>query len=93
MSTIFPESRNGGSPGALGLYRVRRFLTTPYKIAGAILIVLLAYFIIGPLVAMVQTTLTWQSEDLRYAPGATPGALTLFHWSRVLFGRISASML
>lgn len=78
---------------AYALYRVRRFLQTPYKVAGAVLIILLAYFIIGPLVTMIQTTLTWQSEDLRYAPGVSPGTLTLFHWSRVLFGRTSASML
>ncbi|MEW6226721.1 MAG: iron ABC transporter permease [Bacillota bacterium] len=78
---------------AYALYRIRRFLHTPYKVAGAALMVLLAYFIIGPLVTMVQTSLTWQSEDLRFAPGATPGAFTLFHWSRVLVGRISSSML
>lgn len=93
MRTVSQGYQIGSATRAYALYRVRRFLHTPYKVVGAVLIILLAYFIIGPLLAMVETTLTWQSEDLRYAPGASPGAFTLFHWSRVLFGRTSVPML
>jgi iron(III) transport system permease protein len=41
---------------------------------------------------MLKMTITYAENDLRYAPGAVVGKLTLFHWSRMLGSKIAKIM-
>ncbi len=53
----------------------------------------MVYFVLGPLLIMIQTTLTWQPEDARLADNVVPGEFTVFHWLRVFNSQLSQTML
>ena len=73
--------------------RVWRVFTRPHVILGVVLLALMLYFVLMPLLVMIQTTFTWQPEDMRLADDVKPGEFTLFHWVRIFSSRISQSML
>ncbi len=73
--------------------RAWRKLTRPHVIVALIVLALLLYLVITPLLIMIQTTITWQPEDVRLVRGITPGEVTLFHWDRVFNSIISETML
>lgn len=73
--------------------RAWRLATRPHVILGAVLLVLMAYFVLGPLLMMIQTTITWQPEDARLADDFKLGEFTTFHWVRVFSSAISQAML
>jgi iron(III) transport system permease protein len=50
------------------------------------MLALMFVMVVVPLYTMVKTTVTWQSKDLIVNPGVTVGALTLFHYTRMLSG-------
>lgn len=54
---------------------------------------MMLYLIMTPLLIMIQTTITWQPEDVRLARDVVPGEFTLFHWQRVFNSMISRTML
>ena len=58
-----------------------------------IMLALMIYLIIIPLYRMISTTLTIQDKDLINQPNAVLGQFTLYHWSRMLFSKISKIML
>src|SRR5690606_36888569 len=73
--------------------RLRHRHTRPHVILGVVLAALMLYLVVAPLGVMIQTTLTWQPQDVRLAPAAEPGKLTLFHYLRVFSSELSSSML
>lgn len=87
--------RAGTSPHSLvpTVRRAWRSLTRPHVLISLVLLLLMLYFVVGPLLTMIQTTITWQPEDARLADNVVPGELTLFHWLRVFNSQISQTML
>jgi len=75
------------------LRRFFRWLTSPKVVLALLMLVLMAYLIIIPLYRMLETTLTVQEKDVRIIPGAVLGEFTLYHWIRMLTGKISQVML
>jgi iron(III) transport system permease protein len=70
-----------------------RWISDPKVALALIMLVLMIYLIIIPLYRMVATTFTVQQKDLVTLPGAVLGQFTLFHWTRMLFSKISSIML
>jgi iron(III) transport system permease protein len=71
--------------------RFFRWLTKPHVLLALIMLVIMFYMVIIPLYKLVETTFTWQLEDLNRVPDAKVGNFTIFHWIRMLtgvFGRI-----
>ncbi len=69
----------------------RRFihwLTKPQVVLSLIMLALMFYMIIIPLYRMVEITLTWQLHDLTRVPDAVVGELTIFHYTRMLTGKL-----
>ncbi len=72
----------------------RRWATTPHVVLSVVLLVLLVYFVVVPLVAIVQSSFQWADSDRRIAGGqARPGEYTLFHWARVIAGPLASKVL
>ena len=70
-----------------------RWLTSPHVMLALIMLAIMIYLIIIPLFRMISTTLTIQDKDLITQPDAVLGQFTLYHWSRMLFSKISKIML
>jgi iron(III) transport system permease protein len=70
-----------------------RWLTSPKVVLALIMLALMIYLIVIPLYRMVSTTVTYQEKDIVTHPGAVVGALTPYHWVRMLTSRISTIML
>ena len=71
--------------------RMRRFfrwLTTPHVVLSLIMIAVMFYLVIIPLYRMVITTITVSDIDLRAIKDANVGDFTLYHWVRMLTGKI-----
>ncbi len=64
--------------------RFFRWLTRPQVALSLIMLVVMFYMIIVPLYRMVETTVTWQPQDLPRVPDAPVGEFTLFHYARML---------
>ena len=75
------------------LRRAWRRATRAHVVLGVVLLAAMFYFVVTPLLIMVNTTITWQTEDVRLAQDVVPGALTAFHWLRVFNSQISEPML
>jgi len=75
------------------LHRLRFGLGRPHVLIGLVLVILLALLVVGPMLQLVHTTLTWSDEDLRAHPDAEPGAPTAFHWLRAFHSEISRNVL
>ena len=73
--------------------RFYRWLSTPQVILGLLMLALMIYLIIIPLYRMVSTSLTYQQKDIINVPGAVVGQFTFFHWTRMLFSKISTIIL
>lgn len=73
--------------------RMWRTFTRPHFVLSILLLALMLYFVLMPLLIMLQTTMTWQPEDRRLADDAVPGELTSFHWMRVFSSPISQAIL
>ncbi len=70
------------------LRRFIRWLTTPRVVLSLIMLAVMFVMVIIPLYRLVETTVTWQPIDLVNHPEAVDGELTLFHWIRMLTGRL-----
>jgi iron(III) transport system permease protein len=75
------------------LRRFFRWLTSPQVILSLIMLAAMVYMVIIPLYRMAMTTITYSEKDLRYAHDAVVGNLTLFHWIRMLTGKIGHIMM
>ncbi len=61
-------------------------------IISIIFIVIFAFLILGPLIQIIYTSLTYQSNDLRVVRDARVGQFTLYHYVRIFTGRLSRSL-
>lgn len=61
-------------------------------IIAIVFIVIFAFLVLGPLIQIIYTSLTYQSNDLRVVRDAEVGQFTLYHYLRVFTGRLSRSL-
>ncbi len=66
--------------------RFMRWVKSPQIILSIVMLVVMFYLVIIPLYRLVATTITWQTIDLVNHPEAVKGALTIYHWVRMLTG-------
>lgn len=87
-SSIVPEQ-----PFSLRLLatsrRFIRWLTSAKVVLGLVMLVMMFYMVIVPLYRMIETTLTWQDNDLLRVPQAVVGELTTFHYVRMLTSKFA----
>ena len=82
-----------GQSIAVLLRRFFRWLTTPHVFLAILMLILMVYLIVIPLGRMVDTTLTVEKKDLMTLDGVEQGDFTLYHWTRMLFSKISKIIL
>ncbi|MBC7169678.1 iron ABC transporter permease [Candidatus Bipolaricaulota bacterium] len=88
------EMRENRRSSARGLWRgAPRKLGTPQFLLSAVLLVVLAVFVIVPVGTIAVDTFVWQAGDVRLSREAQPGALTLFHWQRVFRSPLTGHLL
>jgi iron(III) transport system permease protein len=68
--------------------RFIRWLTSAKVVLSLTMLVLMFVMVVVPLYELVTTTVTWQAHDLPNNPDAVQGELTLFHYVRMLTGRL-----
>ena len=79
-------------PSTQALAHLRRFfrwVTSTHVVLALIMLVAMFYMVIIPLYRMLETTITWQENDIIRVPDAVPGNLTIFHYARMLTGQFS----
>ncbi len=72
---------------------IKNFCTNPYNIIVFFALVLLTYLIVVPLLQMITTTFQVAEGELRRIDGAEVGDFTLYYWTRLLFSKMSTSLL
>ena len=93
MSVIAKREKASTQSILTSVRRFIRWVSDPKVALALIMLVLMIYLIIIPLYRMVVTTLTVQQKDLMILPGTKLGEFTFYHWSRMLFSKISSIML
>jgi len=68
--------------------RFVRWLTSARVVLSLIMLVAMFVMVIVPLYQLVATTLTWGPTDIPRHPEAVEGELTIFHYVRMLTGRL-----
>ncbi len=68
--------------------RFWRWLSSARVVLSLIMLALMFVMVVIPLYQLVMTTFTWGPTDLARYPQAVKGGLTLFHWVRMLTGRL-----
>jgi iron(III) transport system permease protein len=71
-----------------GCRRFFRWLITPRVMLSLIMLFLMFYMVIIPLYRLVVTSVTWQQHDLVSNPDAVIGEFTLYHYVRMLTGKL-----
>jgi iron(III) transport system permease protein len=69
----------------------RRFihwLTSIRVVLSLIMLALMIVFVVVPLYSLITTTITYSQHDITRVPNAEVGALTVYHWVRMLTGVI-----
>jgi len=61
-------------------------------IIAIVFIVVFVFLILGPLIQIIYTSLTYQSNDLRVVRDARVGQFTFYHYVRIFTGRLSRSL-
>lgn len=61
-------------------------------IISIVFIVIFAFLVLGPLIQIIYTSFTYQSNDLRVVRDARVGQFTFYHYIRVFTGRLSRSL-
>jgi len=82
-----------GSPWATRLkYNLKKYRHRTDFIIAVLFISVFSLLVIAPLVQIVYTSFTYQSNDLRLVRDATVGEFTLYHYVRVFTKRLSRSL-
>jgi iron(III) transport system permease protein len=68
--------------------RFVRWLTSARVVLSLIMLALMFVMVIVPLYQLVATTLTWGPTDIPQHPDAVEGEFTIFHYIRMLTGRL-----
>jgi iron(III) transport system permease protein len=92
MSVGFKTKQVSGRNWRAYLRRFLRWLTTPQVFLSLILIAVMFYMVIIPLYRMLMTTITVQDIDLQSIRDVSVGDFTLYHWIRMLTGKIAKIM-
>jgi len=69
----------------------RRFihwLTSVQVVLSLLMLAIMFVMVVVPLYRLVATTVTWQPHDVIAYPGAVEGELTIFHYVRMLTGKL-----
>ena len=74
------------------LYNTSKLRNRPDVIIALVLIVVFGFLVLGPLLQIIYTSITYQSYDLRVVREAREGQLTLYHYIRVFTGRLSRAL-
>jgi iron(III) transport system permease protein len=69
--------------------RFVRWLTTPRVVLSLIMLVIMFFMVVIPLYQLVKTTMVWGPTDIPNHPGAVQGKLTIYHYVRMLSGRLA----
>ncbi len=95
MAQFATEPQTTRVPGRSSrlVYLLKRKLTNPIWVIGAVLIVIFFFLIIVPFYQIIGGTATWQSMDARFTPGAQAGKFTLFYYKRLFASMITNSVL
>jgi len=86
-STAFTEISSSMRMQA-SLRRFIRWLGSPKVFLSLIMLAVMFVMVVIPLYKLVETTITWQAIDLVNHPEAVEGELTIYHWVRMLTGRL-----
>jgi iron(III) transport system permease protein len=92
MSVAPIDSQHNKQMWNARLRRFYRWLTTPHVVLSIIMLLVMFYMVIIPLYRMLMTTITVQEMDLRVLKDAEIGDFTLYHWIRMLTGKIGQLM-
>jgi iron(III) transport system permease protein len=69
--------------------RFIRWLTSAKVVLSLIMLAVMFVMVVVPLYQLVATTVTWGPTDLPQHPEAVKGEFTVFHWLRMLTGRLA----
>jgi iron(III) transport system permease protein len=69
--------------------RFFRWLSRPQVILSLIMLAVMFVMVVIPLYQLLKTTLVWGPTDLAQHPGAVQGKLTIYHYVRMLSGRLA----
>lgn len=75
------------------MYRLKKLGRSPEKLWGIVFLVLLFFLVVIPLFFIVVNSFLFDSSGSRLVPGAREGTFTLFYWARLLFSKLSTSLL
>lgn len=73
-------------------YQLKKFRYRTDLIITVLFILIFSFLVVGPLIQIVFTSLTYQSNDLRMVRDATVGEFTGYHYTRVFTERLSESL-
>jgi iron(III) transport system permease protein len=68
--------------------RFIRWLTSARVVLSLIMLVIMFVMVVVPLYQLVVTTVVWGPTDIPQHPEAVEGEFTIFHWVRMLTGRL-----
>ncbi len=89
MATTAVKPKPSATSASASFRRFFAWVTSAKVVLSLIMLVLMFYLVIIPLYRMVATTLTYQEKDIFRVPDAQVGALTLFHYARMLFSNMA----
>ncbi len=69
--------------------RFFRWLTRPSVVLSLVMLILMFVMVVIPLYQLVKTTVIWGPTDIANNPGAVEGELTIYHYVRMLQGRLA----
>ena len=72
-----------------GSRRFFRWLTMPWVVLSMIMLAVMFVMVVVPLYQLVATTVVWGPTDLPQHPEAVLGELTIYHYVRMLTGRLA----
>ena len=73
-------------------YYFKKYRYRTDLIIASLFILVFSFLVIGPLLQIIYTSFTYQSNDLRVVRDATVGEFTLYHYARVFTQRLSSSL-
>jgi iron(III) transport system permease protein len=69
--------------------RFLRWLTTPHVLLSLVMLVLMFFMVVIPLYQLLRTTAVWGPTDIPRHPEAVEGQLTVYHYVRMMTGRLA----
>ena len=89
MALSSKDQSNTSEQLMASIHRFFRWLTTARVVLSLIMLAVMIVMVVIPLYQLVATTLTWGPTDIPRFPGSVEGKFTIFHYVRMLTGRLS----